>query len=567
MTYVVSVNANAYYVGTDGGLATSLQYADQSSVADGGNGVYGSPGVFPVSSYHNTNYFRDVQFTANATPAVVKVSGDGQVALTGTTLQPLVAKVIDSTGNAVTGATVTFAVTAGGGHLSATSVSSNSAGTASTTLTLGSSPGANTVTATVSGYGSTTFSATAQQATVLGSQTPASTNVTDNGIAYELGMKFQSSQPGMITAIQYWKAPSETGTHVGHIWSSSGTSMATANFTNETASGWQLALLSTPLPILPNTIYVVSVNANAYYVATNNGLATSQTNYTLSSVADGANGVYGTPGNFPTQSYQTTDYFRDVSFTQSSIVIKNSGDQQAAAPGTTLPNPLVAKLVNSSGQVVAGATVTFSVTAGGGSVSPTSAVTNSSGLASTTLTLGSTLGTNTVHAAAGSVGSADFSATAQAYTVMTTQAPALTNVTDNSSYELGMKFQSSKPGRIMFIRYWKSASETGTHTGTIWSAAGAPLVQVPFSGETASGWQVQMLPTPLQILANMTYVVSVNANSYYVATNSGLATAVVDGPVSSVADGANGVFIGTPFSFPTASWQNSNYFRDVGFLP
>jgi hypothetical protein len=86
------------------------------------------------------------------------------------------------------------------------------------------------------------------------------------------------------------------------------------------------------------------------------------------------------------------------------------------------------------------------------------------------------------------------------------------------------------------------------------------------SGETGSGWQVQALTSPLTIQANTTYVVSVNANQYYVATNSGLASRVINGDLSSVADGANGVY-GSPPMFPTSSYENTNYFRDISFAP
>jgi len=58
----------------------------------------------------------------------------------------------------------------------------------------------------------------------------------------------------------------------------------------------------------------------------------------------------------------------------------------------------------------------------------------------------------------------------------------------------------------------------------------------------------------------------VNENVSYVATNSGLASPVVNGPVSSVADGANGVFAGSG-AFPASSYQNTNYFRDIAFAP
>jgi hypothetical protein len=563
-TYVVSVNVNSYYVATNSGLASSVVNGNLSSVADGANGVYGAPGAFPNSSFQNTNYFRDILFAASST--IIKVSGDNQTGSPSTTLpNPLVVRVLDATGNPLPGATVSFSVTAGGGSVSPGSVVSDSNGQASAMLTLGPSAGRDTVHATATGIGSVDFSAVTQQETVFTTQTPAIPNTTDHS-ALELGMKFQASEAGQVTAIRYWKAPSETGTHTGRIWSATGTLLASVTFTGETTSGWQIQALATPLAIQANTTYVVSVNTNLYYVATNNALASAVVNGFLSSVADGANGVYGNAGVFPTSSYLNTNYFRDVSFGNASSIAKVSGDSQIGAPGTALPSPLVVQLRDATATPVSGATVSFSVTAGGGSVSPANAVTGSNGQASATLTLGPSAGTNTVSATAAGFGSVNFSATAIQGTLFTTQTPALTNITENSALELGMKFQASAPGQITAIRYWKASNETGTHTGRIWSATGTLLGSVNFSGETGSGWQVQALTSPLTIQANTTYVVSVNVNQYYVATNSGLASAVINGSLSSVADGANGVY-GSAAIFPTSSYQNTNYFRDIAFTP
>jgi hypothetical protein len=136
-----------------------------------------------------------------------------------------------------------------------------------------------------------------------------------DGQAYELGMKFQSTQAGTINAIRFYKSSSETGTHTGRMWSSAGTQLASAVFTNETGSGWQNASLASPLSISAYTVYVVSANSNMAYVATTNGLASSLSNGPISTLADGANGVYSAPGAFPTQSYQSSNYFRDIVFT------------------------------------------------------------------------------------------------------------------------------------------------------------------------------------------------------------------------------------------------------------
>ena len=53
-----------------------------------------------------------------------------------------------------------------------------------------------------------------------------------------------------------------TGTHVGNLWTSTGTLLATATFTDETASGWQQVNFSTPVQITAGTIYVASYHTN-----------------------------------------------------------------------------------------------------------------------------------------------------------------------------------------------------------------------------------------------------------------------------------------------------------------
>ena len=95
--------------------------------------------------------------------ALTKFSGDEQVSEAGAALgQPLVVEVRDQNGNPLPGATITFAITAGGGTLSATTVPTNADGRASTKLTLGRLPGTYTVRATVVGLQPVTFTITAK---------------------------------------------------------------------------------------------------------------------------------------------------------------------------------------------------------------------------------------------------------------------------------------------------------------------------------------------------------------------------------------------------------------------
>ncbi len=414
--------------------------------------------------------------------------------------------------------------------------------------------------------------ASAQAQSIFTSQVPSSPDITD-GVPYELGMKFRSAKAGNITAIRHFKAVSDTGTHVGRIWSSTGTLLASVTFTGESASGWQQQALTTPLSVTANTTYIVSVNIASHFPFTLGGLATAITNGDVSSVADGQNGVYGGTGTFPSSSYQNSNYFRDIVFVADAAgvasISKVSGDGQSASVGSVLANPLVVQLRSSTNAPVSGATVNFAVTSGGGAVLPTSAVTDVNGNASTNLTVGPTAGTNTVSVTAAGFGSVFFNATGTAIltggqSIFTTQTPAGT-YSDGVGYEIGMKFRSSKVGKISAVRYWKAVNDTGTHIGRIWDSAGTLLASVTFTGETASGWQQQALALPLSILSNTTYIVSVNVINYFVFTSDGLSTSVVNGDLSSVADGSSSL-IGGPGTFPTYLAGTTNYFRDVVFV-
>jgi hypothetical protein len=84
--------------------------------------------------------------------AIAKVSGDGQSAAISTQLAlPLVLKVTDQYGNAVTGASVSFADGGAGGSFSLNPVLTSSTGTASVNYTTPSTTGTKTILATVSG--------------------------------------------------------------------------------------------------------------------------------------------------------------------------------------------------------------------------------------------------------------------------------------------------------------------------------------------------------------------------------------------------------------------------------
>lgn len=92
-----------------------------------------------------------------------------------------------------------------------------------------------------------------------------------------------------------------------------------------------------------------------------------------------------------------------------------SGERQRGEPGATLADSLTVEVRDQNGNPLTGAAVTFTVVAGGGSLSVESATTDAEGRASTTLTLGRTPGTNTVVATAEDLDPVTFTAIGRAH--------------------------------------------------------------------------------------------------------------------------------------------------------
>ena len=81
-------------------------------------------------------------------------------------------------------------------------------------------------------------------------------------------------------------------------------------------------------------------------------------------------------------------------------LLKISGDNQNGTSLTPLSQPFVVEAQEENGFVLAGVSVTFAVTTGGGTLSTTSTMTDPNGRAQSTLILGPNLGTNTVEVSA-----------------------------------------------------------------------------------------------------------------------------------------------------------------------
>jgi len=152
-------------------------------------------------------------------------------------------------------------------------------------------------------------------------------------------------------------------------------------------------------------------------------------------------------------------------------------------------------------------------------------------------------------------------------------APRSFATSDTSSVELGVKFRSDVAGLVIGVRFYKGTGTTGTHTGTLWSSTGTQLATVTFTNETASGWQQAMFSTPVAIAANTVYVVSYHSNvGRYAYNRNTFAKAGVDaGPLhalkAGVSGGNGGLGYGSGVVFPNSSFNSSNYWVDVVFVP
>ena len=77
--------------------------------------------------------------------------------------------------------------------------------------------------------------------------------------ATEVGVKFKTDTLRLWSrGIRFYKASTNTGTHIGNLWTASGQLLATATFTGESGSGWQQVNFAQPVALDKNTTYVVS---------------------------------------------------------------------------------------------------------------------------------------------------------------------------------------------------------------------------------------------------------------------------------------------------------------------
>jgi hypothetical protein len=417
-----------------------------------------------------------------------------------------------------------------------------------------------------------------------GSTTPTNVDSGDPS-AVEVGVKFRSDVAGPISGIRFYKSSANTGVHVGNLWSSTGTLLASATFTNETASGWQQVNFSTPVSIQANATYIASYHTNVGhyseddYYFTNSGVDNAPL-HALKDGVDGGNGiyVYGSSSGFPNQPYLASNYWVDVVFNTSAGPTVTS---ETPAPGATLvatsttvtatfDRSVVATTISfvlkdSSNNTVA-ATVSYNDTNHTATLTPNASLANS-------ITYTATVSGAKDANGNGMAAPVTWSFTtigAGSFTIWSSSAtPTNADSGDMNAIEVGMKFRSDVAGQISGIRFYKSTLNTSAHVGNLWSGTGTLLASATFTIETASGWQQVNFSTPVSILANTTYVASYHTAVGHYAddpnyfANSGVDNAPLHALKNGV-DGGNGIFVvGLLSAFPNQSSLASNYWVDV----
>jgi hypothetical protein len=487
--------------------------------------------------------------------------------------------------------TVSFTLKDSGGNTVVGSVTFNSGNTVATFTPASSLASSTTYTATVSGAqnssGVAMSSPYSWSFTTAGPQCPCSVwqngtpsgavNATDTS-AVNLGLKFQASASGLITAVRFYKESDNTGTHIGSLWTSSGTLLASGTFTNESASGWQEFDFSTPVSITAGTTYVASYHTNTgHYALTSNGLASAVTNGPLTALASGGVYAYGSSNAFPSNTYNASNYWVDVVYSPSSGTTPPVVTNVTPGAGST-GNPVSVAPTATFSQAVVQNTVSFTLKDSGGSTVAGSVSFNSANTVATftpaSSLAGSTTYTATVSGAQNSSGtpmsspySWSFSTGAVAQcpcSIWANAAPSgAVDAADTSAVNLGVQFQASSSGHITGIRFYKESDNTGTHTGSLWTATGTLLATGTFTNESASGWQELSFSSPVAITAGTTYVASYfTTTGHYADTQNGLASAVTNGPLTALASG--GVYAyGSGNAFPSNTFNASNYWVDV----
>jgi hypothetical protein len=374
---------------------------------------------------------------ASGTGRLSLVSGDNQTGTVGEELDaPLVVRVTDAGGNPVAGVTVSWAVTGGGGSISPGSSTTNGSGEASATRTLGTTAGSQTAAATVSGLSGSPVSFTA------------------------------TAEPGPVAELEFAQQP--TDTRAAEVISPAVRVRLRDQYgnlaTNYTGS---VTMSIAPLTGTPGaTLSGTTSRTPSGGVATFDDLSIDLAglDYRLRAAAAG-------------RSKDSDPFDVTVTSGSASTLSMLGGNNQTGTVGEELDAPLVVRVTDAGGNPVAGVTVSWAVTGGGGSISPGSSTTNGSGEASATRTLGTTAGSQTAAATVSGLSGSPVSFTATAEPGPVAELEFAQQPTDTRAAEV-----ISPAVRVRLRDQYGNLA--GNYTGSVTMSI-APLTGTP--GATLSG--------------------------------------------------------------------------------
>jgi hypothetical protein len=138
---------------------------------------------------------------------------------------------------------------------------------------------------------------------------------------------------------------------------------------------------------------------------------------------------------------------------------------------------------------------------------------------------------------------------------------------DRTAVELGVRFSASVDGSVTGLRFYKSRANTGTHTGSLWSADGKKLAGLTFTNETSSGWQTARFAKPVAMKAGTTYVVSYHTTVGAYSVDERYFDKPHTSGVLTAPGTTNGVYKYGASGFPAKTFRGSNYWVDPLFVP
>jgi uncharacterized protein (TIGR03437 family) len=326
----------------------------QNTVTASSAGLIGSPITFAATG---------VAVPAGPAALISLFGGNNQIGLPGEMLaEPFTVQVTDSNHIPVSGYTVNFQVTGGGGILSVFQAATNSGGLAAATMTLGPDAGTNTAIATAEGLSGSPVTFTATAAFTSAAKTLSL--VSGNNQTHTVGRPLP--QPFVVKATDEFNR-TVSGANVSfRVTGGGGTFAGGGNQVTVRTDEQGEAAVTLTLGDTPGLAGINWVSATAGNLI-------------------GSPVVFTATGHLPIATKLS----------------RLSRQNQTGVVGRALSEPLVVKVTDVDGIAVSGILVTFATATGDGSISPLQVATDSAGLASAMLTLGPMPGLNTVIVTAG----------------------------------------------------------------------------------------------------------------------------------------------------------------------